>query len=136
MLGWCTQICHLKPLDHLVCSACQRPFKDEDTSVPTSEGKSTAHDVKVKEGLPEIKQKCSKVVLDHHKFPKAHKPNEGRSSESTADNPAAVPASQVNVSVDNTPHTKTDAEPKPRRSTGDIVGADTLDVAVKPILLN
>ena len=68
---------------------------------------------------------------DHHKFPKAHKPNEGRSSESTADDPAAVPASQVNVSVDNTRHTKTDAEPKPRISTGDIVGVDTMDVAVE-----
>ena len=75
-------------------------------------------------------------MIDHHKFPKAHKLDEGRSSESTTGDQAAVPASQVNVSVDNTPHTKTDAEPKPRRSTGDIVGADTLDVAVKPILLN
>ena len=71
-------------------------------------------------------------MIDHHKFPKAHKPNEGRASESTAGDPAAVPASQVNVSaVDNTPHTKTDAEPKPRRSTGDIVGIDTMDVAVE-----
>ena len=71
-------------------------------------------------------------MLNHHKFPKAHKVNEGRSSESTAGDPAALPASQVNVSaVDNTPHTKKDAEPKPRRSTGDIVGVDTMDVAVE-----
>ena len=71
-------------------------------------------------------------MTDHHKFPKAHKPNEGRSSKSTADNPAAgVPASQVNVSVDTTPHAKTVAEPKPRRTTGDIVGDDTQDVAVE-----
>ena len=71
-------------------------------------------------------------MLDHHKFPKAHNVCEGRSSESTAGDPAALPASQVNVSaVDNTPHTKKDAEPKPRRSTGDIVGVDTMDVAVE-----
>ena len=77
--------------------------KDEDNSVPTSQGKSTAHDIKVKKELPEIKPKGPEVVIDHHKFPKAHKPNEGRSSKSTADNPAAgVPASQVNVSVDTT----------------------------------
>ena len=58
-------------------------------------------------------------MLDPHKFPKAHKADEGRSSESRAGDPAALPASQVNVSaVDNTPHTKTDTEPKPRRSTG------------------
>ena len=68
---------------------------------------------------------------DHHKFPKAHKPNEGRSSGSTADDTAAVPASQVNRSVDNTPHTKTDAEPKPRRSKGDIVGVDKMYAAVE-----
>ena len=103
----------------------QPSFKDEDTSTPTSEGKSTAHDTKVKKGLPEIKQKGSELVLDPHKFPKAHKADEGRSSKSTAGDPAALPASQVNVSaVDNTPHTKKDAEPKPRRSTGDI-GVDT-----------
>ena len=35
----------------------------------------------VKEELPEIKPKGSEVVIDHHKFPKAHKPNEGRSSK-------------------------------------------------------
>ena len=53
------------------------------------------------------------------------------SSESTAGDQAAVPASQVKSAVDHTPHTKTDAEPKPRRSTGDIVGVDTMDVAVE-----
>ena len=109
----------------------QPSFKDEESSVPTSEGNSTAHNIKVKKGLPEIKQEGSEFVIDHHKFPKAHKPNEGRASESTAGDPATVPASQVNVSaVDNTPHTKTDAEPKPRRSTGDIVGIDTMDACL------
>ena len=58
-------------------------------------------------------------MLDHHKIPRAHKVDEGRSSESTAGDPAALLASQVNVSaVDNTPHTKKDADHKPRRSTG------------------
>ena len=72
----------------------QPSVKDEDNSVPTPQDKSTAHDVKVKEVLPEIKQKGWEVVIDHHKFPKAHKPNAEGSSKSTADNPeAAVPAS-------------------------------------------
>ena len=72
----------------------QPSLKDEDNSVPTPQDKSTPHDVRVKEVLPEIKQKGLEVVIDHHKFPKAHKPNAEGSSKSTADNPeAAVPAS-------------------------------------------
>ena len=72
----------------------QPSLKDEDNSVPTPQDKSTVHDVKVNEVLPETKQKGLNVVIDHHNFPKAHKPNAEGSSKSTADNPeAAVPAS-------------------------------------------
>ena len=68
-------------------------------------------------------------MTDHHKFPKARKPNEGRSSKSTTQTRQYQPA-QVYVSVDTTPHAKTVAEPKLRRTTGDIVGVDKMDVAV------
>ena len=44
----------------------QPSLKDEDNYVPTPQGKSTAHDVRVKEVLPEIKQKGLAVVIDHH----------------------------------------------------------------------
>ena len=72
----------------------QPSLKDEDNSLPTPQDKSTAQDVKVNEVLPETKQKGLDVVIDHHKFPKAHKPNAEGSSKSTADNPeAALPAS-------------------------------------------
>ena len=49
----------------------QPSFKDADTSVPTSEGKSTAHDVKVKEGLPEINKKAQRLCLITTSSPKS-----------------------------------------------------------------
>ena len=44
----------------------------------------------VNELLPETKQKGLDVVINHHEFPKAHKPNAEGSSKSTADNPEAA----------------------------------------------
>ena len=67
----------------------QPSLKDEDNSLPTPQDKSTAQDVKVKDVLPETKQKGLNVVIDHHKFPKANKPNADGSSKSTVDNQEA-----------------------------------------------
>ena len=64
----------------------QPSLKDEDNSLPTPQDKSTAQDVKVKDVLPETKQKGLNVVIDHHVFPKANKPNAEGSSKSTVDN--------------------------------------------------
>ena len=107
----------------------QPSFKDEDSSLPTSEDKNAAPNTEVTKGLSEIKQKGSEFVLDHHKFPKAHKVDEGRSSESTAGDPA--PAGQVNVpTVEQKPRTSKEAEPDPGDQQVDI-GADTKDVVVE-----
>ena len=56
---------------------------DEDTSVPTSEGKSTAHNTKRKTGLPDIEQEGPELMPDHHKVPKANSLDEVRSNESS-----------------------------------------------------
>ena len=56
---------------------------DEDTSVPTSEGKSTAHNTKRETGLPDIEQEGPELMPDHHNVPKANSLDEVRSNESS-----------------------------------------------------
>ena len=48
-------------------------------------------------GLPEIEQKGSELMLDHHKLPRAHNVDEGMSSYGNAGDPTELPAGQVNM---------------------------------------
>ena len=73
-------------------------------------------------------------MIDHHNFPKAHKPNAEGSSKSTVDNQeAAASASPGKCPVDTTPHASTVAESKPWRTKG-IIREVKMDVAEAPIL--